>query len=130
MGERDEDALHLLPFLHNEARVDFPEGLAQHVSILRRVLEAIEGLADFRLDIAVAWGELIAEHMQEGKIDLVGVVGIRRMDVWVDLHRVVEQAIEDIVALMFVGVHRNFKGTFPPAPPGATPQPHQGFHTL
>src|SRR5215470_16570120 len=47
-GERDEDPLHLVPFLDNEPRVEFPAGFEQHVSILRRMLEAIEGLADFR----------------------------------------------------------------------------------
>jgi hypothetical protein len=46
------------------------------------MLEAIESLTDFRLNIAVPWSELIPEHMQQGKVDLVGAVGIRRMDLW------------------------------------------------
>ena len=41
--------------------------------------------------------------MQQGKIDLVGAVGLRRMDVWLDAGCVVEQDIEDIVTLMVVG---------------------------
>ena len=67
------------------------------------MLEAVEGLADFRLDIAIARRELIAEDMQQGKLDLVGAVGIRRMDGRLDVGGVVEQDIEDIVAFMFVG---------------------------
>jgi hypothetical protein len=39
--------------------------------------------------------------MQQGKIDLVGAVGIRRMDGRLDVGRVVEEDIEDVVALMF-----------------------------
>ena len=67
------------------------------------MFEAVEGLADFRLDIPVAGGELIPEHMQEGKIHLVGTVRIGGMDLRLDVGGVVEQDIEDIVTLMFVG---------------------------
>src|SRR5262249_10889580 len=90
-GERDEDPLHLVPFLDNEPRIDFPDGLEQHVPILRRMLETIEGLGDLPLEIAVAWCELIPKHMQEGEIHLIGAVGVRRMDVWLDVGGVVEE---------------------------------------
>ena len=83
--------------------VEFPAGLEQHVAVLPRMLEAVEGLADLRLDIAIARRELIAEDMQQGKIDLVGAMRIRRMHVRLDLGAVVEQEIEHVVALMLVG---------------------------
>ena len=41
--------------------------------------------------------------MQQGKIDLVGAMRIGRMDIWLDVGGIVEQEIEDVVALMFVG---------------------------
>src|SRR5262252_6562030 len=40
--------------------------------------------------------------MEEGKIDLVGAVRIRRMDGWVDVRGIVEQEVEHIMTLMLV----------------------------
>src|SRR5438445_754381 len=94
VGQGDKNALHLLPLLHDQARVDFPNWLEQDSPVLGRMLETIEGLLDFRLDIPVARRELIAKHMEEGKIDLVGAVRVRRMDVWVDVRSIVEQEVK------------------------------------
>jgi hypothetical protein len=43
-GQGDKNALHLLPFLHDQARVDFPDRLEQHVSVLGRMLETIDSI--------------------------------------------------------------------------------------
>jgi len=52
------------------------------------MLEAIEGGLHFLREIAVAGRELIAKDMQEAKIDLVGTMGIRGMDLGADLRRI------------------------------------------
>ena len=83
--------------------LSFRMGLSSTVPILRWVLESHRGPPDFRLDIPVARRELIAKDMEERKIDLVGAVRIRGMDVRLDVGGIVEQEIEHIVALMFVG---------------------------
>ena len=99
-GQGDEDPLHILPFLHGEAGVDVPNGLEQHVSILARMLEALEGGVDLLVEILVARRELAAKHVEEGKSDLVGAVCIGGMHVRLDVRGIVQQQIEHIVALM------------------------------
>ena len=66
----------LLGCVHDEARLDFPDRLEEHGPILTRVLEAIERFPHFGLEIPIAGRELIAEHMEERKIDLVGAMRI------------------------------------------------------
>ena len=41
---------------------------------MARMVESIEGLADFIIDIPVAWSKLISEQMKDGEIDLIGSV--------------------------------------------------------
>jgi hypothetical protein len=99
-GQGDEDPLHFLPFLHDEAGVDVPNGLEQHVSILAWMLEALEGGVELLVEIPVARRELAAKHVEEGKSDLVGAVCIGGMHVRLDVRGIVQQQIEHIVALM------------------------------
>jgi hypothetical protein len=102
--------LHVAPFLNDEVRRELTDRLEQQLRIvLARVLEAIEGGPDFIIDIAVARRELITEQMQDGKIDRVGAVGIRRMHFGLDVGGIVEQDIKHIVAFMVVRANN-----FPP----------------
>ena len=73
--------LHILPFVHDETGVDMPNGLQEHVSILAWMLESIEGGLDPLVEIPVARRELVAKHVEESKIDLVGAVRIGAMPV-------------------------------------------------
>ena len=66
------------------------------------MLEAVEGCTDFIENVPVARGELIAEDVEERKIDRVGPVRIRRMNRGLDIGRIVEQEVKHIVTLMLV----------------------------
>jgi len=57
------------------------------------MLEAIEGGLHFLREIAVAGRELIAKDMQEAKIDLVGTMGIRGMDLGAAIRRIINRAV-------------------------------------
>ncbi len=79
------------------------------------VLKTIERRAKFLLDAFIARRELIAEHMQQRKIHLVGPVRVRGMHLRVNVRGIVEEQIEDKLALMIVGtdqigVHRDMIG--------------------
>ena len=63
----------------------------------------------------IAWRELIAEEMEQSKIHLVCPVRVSGMNLWVNVRGIVEEQIEDKLALMIVGtdhigVHRDMIG--------------------
>src|SRR5712691_5617060 len=66
--QRDENALQVLPFFHDQIGIEFAYGFQEDVAILSRMLEAIERRAQFLLDTFIARRELIAEEMQQRKI--------------------------------------------------------------
>ena len=101
-GQRDEDPQQIGPFLHDEARVDFPDGLEEHLAILAGMPKAIEGGADGIVEIAIARGKLIPKEVEQGKIDRVGAMRIGGMDRGLDVGRIVQQYIKHVVTLMFV----------------------------
>lgn len=104
-GQREHDALDILPFLENQVGVELADRLEKQVLILTGMFEAIQGGAHFLGQILVTWGELIAKQVENGKIDLVGAVGIGRMNGGVNVGRIIEKQIEDKVAFMFVGAN-------------------------
>jgi len=59
------------------------------------VFEADQGSADFIVQILVAGRELVSEQMQQGKIDFIGTVRIGRMNLRLDVRRVVENRISN-----------------------------------
>lgn len=76
------------------------------------MLEAVQGSADFIVQILVTGRELVSEHMKKGEIDLIGTMRIGRMNLRLDVRRVVEQDVEDVVALVLVcaddvGIYRD-----------------------
>src|SRR5262245_53320106 len=80
-GQRHQNPLNIFPLLDDKLRAEFTDGLEHHVLlILAWVSEAVEGFADLVINIPVAWRELIAKHIEDGEVDLVGAVCIRRMD--------------------------------------------------
>lgn len=90
-------------------------GAQEDVAILIGVLEAIERRAQFLLDAFIARRELIAEKMQQSRIHLVGSVRVSGMHLRVNVRGIVEEQIEDKLALMIVGtdhigVHRDMIG--------------------
>lgn len=62
--QRDEDALQVLPLFYNQIRIEFADGFQKDVTILRRMLKAIERRTQFLLDGFITRRELIAEQMQ------------------------------------------------------------------
>ncbi len=73
----DHDALNVVPFLNDQSGVEFADGPEHHVLIiLARMLESVEGLPHLVIDIPVAWCKLIAEDVENRKVDFVGPVGI------------------------------------------------------
>ena len=66
--QRDENALQVLPFFHDQLGIEFAYGFQEDIAILMGVLEAIERRAKFLLDGFIAWRELIPEEMQQSKI--------------------------------------------------------------
>jgi hypothetical protein len=46
--------------------------------------------------------ELVSEQMQQGEIDLIGTVRIGRMNLRLDVRRVVEQDVEHVMAFVLV----------------------------
>jgi len=79
------------------------------------VLKAIERCAKFLLNSFIARRELISEDMQQRKIHLVCPVSVRGMNLRVNVCGIVEEQIEDKLALMIVGtdhigVHRDMIG--------------------
>src|SRR6266571_1764772 len=85
------------------------------IAILIGVLEAIERRAKFLLDCFIARRELIPKHMQQSKIHLVCPERVSGMHLRVNVRGIVEEQIEDKLALMIVGtdqisVHRDMIG--------------------
>jgi hypothetical protein len=101
--QRNENALQVLPLFHNHICIEFADGFQKDVAILSRMLKAIERRAKFLLDGFLARCELIPEEMQQRKIDLVGSMGVGGMHLWVNVRGIIEEQIEDKVALMIVG---------------------------
>lgn len=100
-GQRNHDALNIFPIFSDETGIDFSDGFNDPV-VLTRMLKAIERLADPLVDVLVARCKLIAEAVENGKIDVIGSVSIRGMDVRLDVGRIVEQKVEDKMALVLV----------------------------
>ena len=76
------------------------------------MLEPVEPGADAVIEVLVTRRELIAEEVQQGKVDLVGAVRIGRVHLGLQIRRIVEDEIEDVMALMIVradepGIDRN-----------------------
>ena len=57
----------------------------------------------FVANILIAWRELIAEHVQQCEVRLIGSVCVRRMNVGLNVRAVVVDNVEDEMALMVVG---------------------------
>ena len=108
--------MDVVPFLNDQLGVQFAHGLEHPiVIILPWVLEAVERFFDLVKNVPVAWRKLIAEDVENRKVDLVGAVGIRRMDFGLDIGRITKQDIKHIVAFMIVSaddfrVHRDMIG--------------------
>src|SRR5579859_356707 len=101
--QRDKNALQVLPFFHNQLSIEFADGFQEDVAVLRGVLEAIERCAQFLLDGFIARRKLVSEEMQQREIDLIGSMSVGGMDLWVNVRGIIEEQIEDKVALMIVG---------------------------
>ena len=67
--------------------------------------ETIEGGSDLVRQILVARRELIAEEVEDGEVDLIGAVGIGGVNLRLDVGGVVEEQVEDVVALMLIGAN-------------------------
>src|SRR5712691_13562907 len=61
--QRDENALQVLPFFHDQIGIEFAYGFQEDVAILIGVFEAKERRAKFLLDAFIARRELIPEDM-------------------------------------------------------------------
>ena len=66
------------------------------------MFEAIERFTDGIRYIFIAWGKLVAEQMQDGKIDLIGSVRIGGMNFRLDISSIVIQYIKHIVTFMLI----------------------------
>ena len=105
-GQRDHNALDIVPLLNDQLGVELAAGFEHHlVIVLARVLEAIKRGANRIIEVPVAGRELIAEQVQDGEIDRVSAMGVSRMHVGLDVTGIVEQDIEHIVAFMVVGAN-------------------------
>jgi len=85
----DEDPQQIGPFLADEARVDFPDGLEEALAVLAGMPKAIEGGPDRIVEIPVAWRKLIPEEVEQRKIDRVGAMRIGGMHRRLDVRRIV-----------------------------------------
>ena len=101
--QRDENSLQVFPFFYDQIGSEFADWFQEDVAILIGVLEAIEGRAKFLLDGFIARRELIAEEMEQRKIHLIGPVGVSGMHLRVNVRGIVEEQIENKLALMIVG---------------------------
>src|SRR6266699_4604462 len=95
--------------------MEFAYGFQEDLAILSRVFEAIERRAEFLLDGFIARCELIPEDVQQRKIHLVGPGRVRGMHLRMNVRGIVEEQIEDKLALMIVstdqlGVDRDMVG--------------------
>ena len=113
--QRDENSLQVIPFFHDQIGIEFAYWFQNDVAIMIGVLEAIERRAKFLLDLFIARCELITEDMQQSKIHLVCPVSVSGMNLRVNVRGIVEEQIEDKLALMIVGtdhigVHRDMIG--------------------
>ena len=66
-------------------------------------METDKRCADFVADIPIARGELIAEHVQQRGVQLIGAVRVHGMNIGLNVRAVVVENIEDEMALMVVG---------------------------
>ena len=84
--------LNVFPLLDDELRAEFTDGLEHHgLIILAWVFESVECCADLVINIPVAWRELIAKHIEDGEVDLVGAVCISRMDFGLAVSGIIKQ---------------------------------------
>ena len=81
LSARDTDnALDIVPFADDELLLGLSHGPDDCITVLAWAFEADQGSADFIVQILVAGRELVSEQMQQGKIDFIGTVRIRRMN--------------------------------------------------
>ena len=110
-----EDPSALVPFPDDVILPNLPDGLQDRIAVAARVIESGQGRADFIAEILVSRGKLVAEHIQQREIHFIGAMGVRGMNLGLDIRAVVEENVEDEVALMVVrtnviGVDRNIVG--------------------
>jgi len=59
----EHDTLDVIPFINDQRLIDFPNWLDNLIAVLTGMLEAIQALFNGIVNILVARGKLIAEHM-------------------------------------------------------------------
>jgi len=102
--QREQDALDVDLFREDQALPDATirsDGPA--LVVVRRMAEPAQSALHLALDIAVAWREAVAELVQQDEVDVVGAVGVGGVHRRQNIRGVVEQDIEDEVALVLVG---------------------------
>lgn len=102
-SQRKHNSLEVVPFFDDEGGVDLADRFERTSFVLVGVFETIKRLADFIVDVAVAGRELIAEAVEDGKIDFVGAVGVGGVDSRLNISGIVRHKIEHIVTFVFVG---------------------------
>src|SRR5690606_10762645 len=102
-SQREEDALDVLPFVFDEAALDFAYRLERQPTVTAGVLETVERGAHPVIEISVARRELVAEKVEQGKVHRIAAVGVRGMDGGLHLGGVVEQQVEDVMTFVLVG---------------------------
>ena len=110
-----DNALDIIPFVDDELLLSLSRGPDDCITVLAWVFEADQGSADFIVQILVAGRELVCEQIQQGKIDFIGTVRIGRMNLRLDVRRVVEQDVEHVMAFVLVcsddvGIDRDVVG--------------------
>src|SRR5579859_2804694 len=102
-GQRDHDALEIIPFIDNQTILNLANGTDRPISrILTGTLEAIEAVGDGLKNILVARSELVAEAIQNREVDLVGAMRIGGMNGGLKIAAVIVEDVKDIVALMLI----------------------------
>lgn len=78
--QRGEEPQQVVPLADDQLDVQLARWSEQQPGVLLGVLEAAQAGADLLLDLAVARGELVAEDVKQGEVQLVGAVGVGRVD--------------------------------------------------
>ena len=79
------------------------DGFQDRITIAAWVMEAGKRGADFVADILISWGKLVAEHVQQREVYLIGAMCVRGMNLGLNVRAVVVDNVEDEMALMVVG---------------------------
>src|SRR5712692_2539532 len=91
-GQRNHNTTNVIPFVGDQVFFEFAHGMNGPVlRVLAGMLKATKGILHSVVEVPVTWGELIAEGIQNGEVNLIGAMRIGGVNGWENIGGVVVQ---------------------------------------